>query len=274
MNLRGKWVWVTGASSGLGKELARQLAFDRGANLVLTARRANLLEDMERDFEQQAKVQVQVLTGDMAISADVERLYVEASKVDLAAVVLNAGISHFGKHTELDWGDFERLIHINVTSTSRLTSELVRHFEKRGTEARIMLVTSMAGLYPVPYQAAYSGTKAFLTSFGTALAHELKGSKVSVSVFAPGGIATEMTAGERFEALSGWLAPVGDVAAEALYTLEAGPVLRAAGFINKLGAFAFRFLPRNFVMGQVGSQYRKALNDHAEKVAKRDAAPR
>jgi short-subunit dehydrogenase len=152
MNLRGQWVWVTGASSGLGKELARQLAFNRGANLVLTARRANLLEELKRDFEANAKVQVRVLTGDMAVSADVEHLVTEALKIDLAAVVLNAGISHFGKHSELDWAEFERLIHINVTSTARLTSELVRHFEKRGTLARIMLVTSMAGLYPVPYR--------------------------------------------------------------------------------------------------------------------------
>jgi uncharacterized protein len=123
----------------------------------------------------------------------------------------------------------------------------------------VMLVTSMTGLSPVPFQSGYSGTKAFLTSFGVALAHELKGSHVSLTVFAPAGIKTEQTAGERFGPLSGWLAPVEGVAGEGLAALRSGPVLAVPGFINRLGLFLFRFLPRNFVMSQVGARYRKAL---------------
>jgi hypothetical protein len=268
MDFRGKWVWVTGASSGLGKEMARQLAFERGANLVLTARRAGLLEALKADLEANAKVSVKVLAGDMAISDDVQRLFEEASKLELSAVVLNAGVTHFGRHSDFEWKDFERLIQINVVSTARLTSELVRDFEKKNVEARVMLVTSMAGIFPVPYQSAYSGSKAFLTAFGSALAHELKGTRVSVTVFAPGGIVTEMTAGEKFQPLAGWLAPAEDVAREAISALELGPVLRAGGFINKLGTFVFRFLPRNLVLSQVGAPYRKALAQHAAKTAK------
>jgi uncharacterized protein len=260
MELRGTWVWVTGASSGLGLEMAKQLARDHGAHLILTARRADRLEALKTELEAAHGVKVRALVGDMSKTDDVTRMLDDVRQVDgLSAVVLNAGITHFGPHDELTWPAFEQMLNTNLIGTARLTTELVRHFKARPSPARVMLVTSMAGLSPVPFQSAYSGTKAFLTSFGTALAHELKGTHVSVTVFAPAGIKTEMTSGERFGPLSGWLAPVDAVAGEAVTALRDGPVLAVPGFINRLGLFAFRFLPRNVVMASVSSQYRKAL---------------
>lgn len=263
MNLKGQWVWVTGASSGLGLELSKQLA-KLGAHLLITARRADRLEALAVELRVHG-VEVKVVAADMSRNEDVERALGVAKSTPLAAVVLNAGVTHFGHHHELEWPAFEAMLRTNVISTTRVTSELVRHFQVTGANARIMLVTSMAGLMPVPFQSAYSGTKAFLTAFGTALAHELRGSPISVTVFAPGGIATEMTSGDRFESLRGWLAPVGDVAKEALDALAGRQPLHVQGFLNRFGLFAFRFLPRNLVMGQVGRQYRKALAEEAKK---------
>ncbi len=257
MNLKGQWVWVTGASSGLGLELCKMLS-KRGANLLITARRADRLETLAIELRA-ASVEVRVLAADMSRTEDVERMLEVAKTLPLAAVILNAGVTHFGHHHELEWSAFEAMLRTNVIGTTRLTSELVKHFQATNAPARIMLVTSMAGLMPVPFQAAYSGTKAFLTAFGTALAHELRGSNISVTVFAPGGIATEMTSGDRFEKLRRWLAPVEAVALEALAALESRQPLYVQGFMNRLGLFAFRFLPRNLVMGQVGKQYRAAL---------------
>jgi short-subunit dehydrogenase len=263
MNLKGQWVWVTGASSGLGLELCKQLS-KLGAHLLITARRAERLEILAIELRA-AGVEVKVLPADMSRTEDVERILAVAKSLPLAAVVLNAGVTHFGHHHELEWTAFETMLRTNVIGTTRVTSELVKHFQTTGASARIMLVTSMAGLMPVPFQAAYSGTKAFLTAFGTALAHELRGSNISVTVFAPGGIATEMTAGDRFETLRGWLAPVEAVALEALVALRQRQPLHVQGMMNRLGLFAFRFLPRNLVMGQVGRQYRKALAAEAKK---------
>ena len=257
MNLKGQWVWVTGASSGLGLELCKQLS-KIGANLLITARRVDRLEALATQLRA-AGVDVRVLPGDMSKRDDVERMLEAAKDVPLAAAVLNAGVTHFGHHHELEWEAFEAMLQTNVISTARLTTELVKHFRAKALPGRIMLVTSMTGLMPVPFQSAYSGTKAFLTSFGTALAHELSGSQISVTVFAPGGIATEQTAGARFESLRGWLAPVEVIAAEALVALRGRDPLYVGGFINRLGLFAFRFLPRNLVMGQLSRQYRKAL---------------
>ncbi len=257
MNLKGQWVWVTGASSGLGQELARQLA-GAGANLVLTARRLERLEALRTELVTKG-VEVRALAGDTGKHADIDRLLAEVKQLPLAAVVLNAGVTHFGHHHELAWAEFEAMLQLNVVGTARITTELVQHFRVSQASARIMLVTSMAGLYPVPYQSAYSGTKAFLTAFGMSLAHELEGTSVSVTVFAPGGIVTEMTAGEKFGPLRSWLAPVDDVAREAVQALAARPPLHVQGFMNRLGNLAFRFLPRRFVMGQVARQYKKAL---------------
>lgn len=263
MNLKGQWVWVTGASSGLGLELCKQLA-KLGAHLLITARRADRLEALAVELRALG-VEVRVLPADMSRQEDVERILGVAKSLPLSAVVLNAGVTHFGHHHELEWPIFEAMLRTNVISTTRVTSEVVRHWQTTGAGGRVMLVTSMAGLMPVPFQAAYSGTKAFLTAFGTALAHELRGSNISVTVFAPGGIATEMTSGDRFESLRGWLAPVGVVALEALAALRGRQPLHVQGFVNRLGLFAFRFLPRNLVMGQVGKQYRKALAAEAKK---------
>lgn len=257
MNLKGQWVWVTGASSGLGLELCKQLS-KLGANLIITARRVDRLEALAVELRA-AGVEVRVLAADMSRRDDVERILAVAKTVPLAAVVLNAGVTHFGHHHELEWEAFEAMLHTNVISTTRLTSELVKHFQATGAGARIMLVSSLTGLMPVPFQAAYSGTKAFLVAFGTALAHELRGSHVSVTVFAPGGIATEQTAGARFNSLRAWLAPVDTVALEALAALRGREPLYVQGFLNRLGFFAFRFLPRNLVMWMLSREYRKAL---------------
>lgn len=265
MNFSGQWVWVTGASSGLGYELAKQLGA-RGAKLVLTARRADKLEELKASMP---GVEVRVVPADMSRMEDVVRALDEVRQLPVAAAVLNAGSTHLGRHEELEWEAFEQLVRLNVMGTTRAVSDLVKHAQGTKQPLRIMMVTSMAGLMPVPFQSAYSGTKAFLTAFGTALAHELKGSNISVTVFAPGGIATEMTAGERFGSLRGWLAPVESVAKEAVAALERKPPLWVAGLTNRAGLFLFRFLPRSLVMGQLRSQYAKSLADAEKRAAQK-----
>jgi hypothetical protein len=98
-----------------------------------------------------------------------------------------------------------------------------------------------------------------LNAFGLALSHELDGEPVSVTVFAPGGIATEMTSGDRFASLRGWLAPVDVTARAALRAMKRRTRLAVPGFVNQLGAFLFRFVPRGLVMAQLANTYRKAL---------------
>jgi short-subunit dehydrogenase len=260
MDFRGQWVLVTGASSGLGRELALQLAREHGAHVVISARRLAKLEELKAELKPTG-VQVECIAADMSKASDVDELLSKAtSGRHLYGAILNAGVSHFGYHHELRWDDFLSMLQLNVTANVRMATELVAHMKQHRLGGGLMLVSSLAGVMPVPYQSAYSGTKAFLNSFGTALAHELEGQPLSVTVFAPGGIQTEMTASDRFSTLRGWLAPVNTTARAGLRAMQRRERLAVPGFLNQLGVLAFRFVPRRFAMGQLASNYRKALN--------------
>lgn len=264
---------MTGASSGLGLQLARVLGARCGANLILTARRAAPLEALKAELV--GKAQVEVLPGDLSDIEEVDRVVQALAPRRLRAAVLNAGVTYMGPHRELSWSEFDAMLRLNVTGTIRLTNHLIA----RGSEnpLRIMLVASMAGLSPVPFQAAYSGTKAFLVAFATAVAQESEGSLTSLCVFAPGGIATEMTAGEKFTLLRRWLAPVDEVTEAALGALRGNRLLYVPGAVNNLGLILQRFLPRGWFAAQVGREYRKALDavaDSHQKTAPLPIVPR
>lgn len=260
MNFRSKWVLVTGASSGLGLHIARQLALQHGANLILAARRESRLLELKRELEASAKVQVETVTADLSQMADVDRLFETATQGrELYAAVLNAGVTHFGRHDDLAWSDFERMLATNVQSVVRMSGHLVPYFERLNQGGGFLIVSSMAGIVPVAFQTAYSGTKGFLVNFGCALHHELEGRNVSVSTFVPGGIQTEMTGGENFNPLRGWLMAVEPCARSAIEALQTRRYLTAPGFTNRLGSVVTRFLPQRFVTGRVAATYRSAL---------------
>jgi short-subunit dehydrogenase len=260
MNFRGRWVLVTGASSGLGREIARCLALEHGANLVLAARRAARLEELKGELERTARVSVHTIVADLSKTDDMDRVFHEATAGrDIYGVVLNAGVTHFGSFDELSWADFQAMLATNVTSVVRLTTLFLPYLEARNQRGGILLVASMAGLMPVPYQTAYSGTKAFLINFGRGLHHELEGKNVSVTTFAPGGIATEMTAGDRFVPLKAWLMPVEPCAREAVRAFAARRDIHLPGLTNRLGSVLLRFLPQRFVTARMAATYRSAL---------------
>jgi len=260
MNFRGRWVVVTGASSGLGREIARVLAVDHGANLVLVARRAPRLDELKSELEETARVAVHTIVADLSNPEDMERVFHEATAGRaIYGVVLNAGVTHFGSFDELSWADFQAMLATNVTSVVRLTTLFLPYLETRNEGGGILLVASMAGLVPVPYQTAYSGTKAFLVNFGRGLHHELEGRSVSVTTFAPGAIATEMTAGERFIPLRGWLMPVEPCAREAVRAFVARREIHLPGLTNRLGSVLIRLLPQRFVTARMAATYRSAL---------------
>ncbi len=117
----------------------------------------------------------------------------------------------------------------------------------------------MAGINPVPYQTAYSATKAFLIHYGLGLWHELQGTNVSITTYAPGGIATDMTAGESFDLLRSWLAPVDEVAGSGIEAFRTRRYLAIPGATNQVGDLLFRVLPRRFVASRLAAAYRKSL---------------
>ncbi|PWG80140.1 SDR family NAD(P)-dependent oxidoreductase [Pararcticibacter amylolyticus] len=259
LQLANKWILVTGASSGLGREMARLLAKQFKANLILTARRRDKLEELKEELLATG-VEIRVLVADLAKEEDIARIVEESTgSRELYGAILNAGVTYFGRHADLPWDKFMTILQTNVLSVVSLTNHLVNYFEANGKEGAIMIVSSMAALFPVPYQAAYSGTKGFILNFISALSHELKNPGLSLTVYAPAGIATEMTGDERFENLKGWLMPAEQAAREGIYAFRHRKYTYVPGFFNRAGAIFMRFLPSRFIAAKMGRVYRAAL---------------
>jgi short-subunit dehydrogenase len=182
---------VTGASSGIGTELASQLAAE-GVDLVLVARDVDRLERLAEDLEARCGVEVEVLPADLSspvARAAVEKRLAEPDRpIDL--LVNNAGFGTSGAFSELPVAREEQQVQLNVLAVVRLCSAVLPGMKERGA-GTILNIASVAGLYPSPGSATYAATKAFVCSFSDALHEELRGTPVNVTASLPGLTRTE-----------------------------------------------------------------------------------
>jgi short-subunit dehydrogenase len=263
LSLQNRWVLVTGASSGLGHEMACQLAADHRANLILVARRADKLEAL-RDALVSKGVSVRIIAADVSREEDADRVFHESIAAgDLAAVILNAGVTYFGAQKDMAWDSFKALLATNVTAVVQLMHLFVPWFAARPQGGAVMITSSMAGLLPVPYQSAYAGSKAFVTQFAQSVYQEIRDTDVSITVFCPGGIDTDMTTSSGLAAQfanTPFLQDVNSCAREALDAMVARKHLYVAGKLNRLQLFMTRAVPRRLVTAIAGTAYRQALD--------------
>jgi short-subunit dehydrogenase len=258
LNFRGRSVLVTGASSGLGRAMTRELVTRYGANVIPVARRADRLEELKLELEADGKAKVDPIVADLSRLEEVDRVVqIATQQHDLYAAILNAGITHFGSNDRLEWPEFERMLNLNVTGVVRMATRLLAPLEAQS--GGMMLVSSLTGIVTVPYQTAYSATKAFLVHYGWGLAHELVGRSVSITTYAPGGVATEMTDGEHFGPLRRWLMPADQAAREGLEALRKRKPLHIPGVTYRWGTALVGMLPRGLTTRIVAAQYRRAL---------------
>jgi short-subunit dehydrogenase len=240
---------VTGASSGIGREIARQLAA-RGTNIVAVARDEERLQALAREVaEARGDVEVEVLPADLSDPAELakveDRLAGGARPVDL--LVNNAGFGTYGKFAELDRDGEEREIRVNVLALVRLTHAALGPMLARG-KGTVLNVSSVAGLQATPGNATYGATKAFVASFSEAVHGELAGTGVTLTAVLPGFTRTEF---QQRAAIEGRRIPdflwqsVEDCAAEALAGAQAGKPWVVTGRPNKVAASAITFAPRS-----------------------------
>jgi len=258
MEFRDRWLLVTGASSGLGREMAKILATEHGANLIVVARRQDRLDSLKAQIAELCSAQVITVRADLSRLEDTDQVLAEAAQHPLYGAILNAGVTHFGPHADLHWEAFRQMLDTNVTSVVRMTNALLPLLERNN--GGLMLVASMAGVFPVPFQTAYSATKAFLVHFGCGLFHEYQGRPISITTYVPGGVVSEMTDGESFTPLRRWLMSTDFAAREGITALRRRKYLYVPGAANRVASAVVRLLPRQFATGVLGNQYRKALS--------------
>jgi len=176
---------ITGASSGIGYELAKQFA-QNGFDLLVTATGSNI-DQVAEDFSELG-ANVETVQADLADYEGVETLYGKIQAMDrpIDAIAINAGIGLGGDFAqETDLKDELNLINLNVISPVHLAKRVVKDMVKRG-EGRILFTSSIAALMPGPFEAVYAASKAFLRSFSEAIRNELKDTGVTVTALMPG----------------------------------------------------------------------------------------
>ena len=182
---------VTGASAGIGEEIARVHA-EQGGDLILVARRQDRLDALAASIAQEHGVRVDVIAMDLSKTGAAKRLYTKVQEMGLVVDVLvnNAGLGAHGSFHESDLKRQTQMLQVNITALTELTHLFVQDMVDRGA-GRILNVGSTAGFLPGPLQAVYYATKAYVNSFSQAIANELEGTGVTVTVLCPGPVATE-----------------------------------------------------------------------------------
>ncbi|CAL9338624.1 SDR family NAD(P)-dependent oxidoreductase [Streptomyces sp. enrichment culture] len=250
---------VTGASSGIGRELAARFA-RHGFDLVVCAddgRLADAAVALRRLGAETVAVR-----ADLAVYDGVELLYraVAATGRPVAAAALNAGIGTRGAFLDADLSDLARVIDLNVTSTTHLAHRLLPGMVAAGG-GRLLVVSSVAALVPGPHQAVYGATKAYLRSLGEALRDELRGTGVTVTTLLPGVTDTDFfrRAGVEDTPLGRWRRKDDPalVAAQAYAGLMRGRrTVRAGSLPSRIGARAAALLPHALTAPALGYGFR------------------
>lgn len=236
---------VTGASSGIGLELAR-LCAQHGFDLVIAADEPEI-NDAARTLREHGG-QVDAVETDLATIDGVDKLLTTIDGRSVRVLVANAGRGLGRAFLDQDWDDIRHVIDTNVTGTVYLVQRVARRMREAG-EGRLMIVGSIAGLMPGTFQAVYNGTKAFLDSFAHAIRAELDGTGVSVTCLMPGATETEFF--ERADMEDTKVATdkkqmqsAEEVAKTGFEAMMRGDAEVVSGWQNKLRAAVSRLLPR------------------------------
>lgn len=189
---KGNWALVTGASSGIGREFASQLA-DAGMNIVLVARRKHLLDILEAELAHRYKVRALTLAVDLCQDNAISHIKscLADNGIKIRLIVNNAALARWGYFETTSFEEYKEMIKLNVTAMVSLCHYFLQDLSSFPTSA-IINVSSPAAFNPVPYMAVYAATKAFVNSFSQALYGELKDRGILVQTFVPGPTETDL----------------------------------------------------------------------------------
>jgi short-subunit dehydrogenase len=243
---------ITGASNGIGLELAKIHA-SKGGDLVLVARNKAKLDELKSSLESQFKVKVYTIGKDLSLPDAAFSVYNEttAQKIQVDYLINNAGFGDFGLFAETDWNKELQMINLNITTLTQFTKLYLKDMIKRKI-GKVMNVASTAAFQSGPTMAVYYATKAYVLSFSEAVDNEVRDHGISITALCPGPTESGFQAAAALEEsalVKGKKLPGSDkVAAYGYNAMLNGKTVAIHGIMNYIMANAVRFMPRAFVV--------------------------
>jgi len=245
-----RYALVTGATSGIGYELAKLLAKD-GKNLVIVARDKNRLEQVKTEIENEYLTRVKVLPKDLSDPKAPLEIFSEVEKedIDIDVLVNNAGFGVFGLFSETDLQKEHEMVQLHISSLTHLTKLFLKKMLENKF-GRILNVASILGFLPVPLLSVYAASKAYTLHFSEALANELQGTGVGVTCLCPPPTETSFHKRgnmENSKTAKGIMMDAATVAEAGYIALKKGKVIATPGLKGKSLAILARIAPRNML---------------------------
>lgn len=243
---------ITGASNGIGLELARVHA-SKGGNLVLVARNKSKLDALKSELENQYRISVYTIGKDLSEKDAAREVYNETSKqnIQIDYLINNAGFGDFGMFVESDWDKELQMINLNITTLTQFTKLYLQDMVKRRS-GKIMNVASTAAFQSGPTMAVYYATKAYVLHFSEAVDNEVNDKGVSITTLCPGATESGFQAAAAMEdsaLVKGKTLPSAKEVAEYGYAaMLKGKTVAIHGIKNYIMANTVRFTPRALVV--------------------------
>lgn len=242
---------ITGASSGIGKELTLIHA-QRGGNLVLVARSEDKLNAIKQHIEEKYKTEVLVIAKDLSEPGAAAEIYAQTQKkgIKISVLINNAGFGLHGKFYQQDLTVIQEMIQVNIAALSSLTHYYLQDM-LASRSGKILNVSSTASFLPGPLMAVYYATKAYVTSFSQAIAEEVADKNISVTALCPGAVTSDFVTRGHLEGVSIWkrAASAQDVALFGYNAMQEG---RLIAFnekkLNVLLNWIIPFIPRKLLL--------------------------
>jgi short-subunit dehydrogenase len=253
---RGKWALITGASAGIGVALAKELA-SGGANLVLTARRQERLEELGRELTTKYNIKTSIFAANLADPSAPEKIYAftRAQGISIELLVNNAGFGAYGDLPSIEIRRLLDMVQVNCAAVVHLTRlYLPEMVERRSGD--ILILASTAAFQAVPYITTYAATKAFDLLFAEGLAEEMKPHGIRVCALCPGSTESEFHVVAGQEKFMRKAETAEKVARTGLKALAVGKSYVISGVGNYLGAHGERLVPRRMVTRIAGNMFK------------------
>jgi short-subunit dehydrogenase len=241
---------ITGASKGIGKEIASQLAF-KGYDVLVIARNSYELQMVKEELEKKYAIQADYLVSDLSEAGSVDRIvvWVEEKQIDLRILVNNAGLGLVGQFESYTFEENQKMMHVNMTSLVEMCQKFFPFLVGKG-KTHVLNIASATAYQAVPNMSLYAGTKVFVLNFSRGLHHEWKPKGVIVTAVSPGATTTNFNdranlpskARKAAEKITMTPESVAKLAVDGMF---AGKIEVITGFVNKLAAFIAWVTPKS-----------------------------